>query len=136
MASATHPSQTFIPWVVTGFLKAAKACVCVCTRTHTHTFSHVRLFATPPGPSVPRTFQARILQWVPFPSPGYLPDPGMEVLSLVSPALARCVLYQLSHRGSPMKAYAYPKTGYGRQFFFPEGSLVCNNKFYSFLVTC
>ena len=65
-----------------------------------------------------RIFQARILQWVPFPSPGYLADPGMEVLSLVSPALARCVLYQLSHWGSPMKAYAYPKTGYGRQFFF------------------
>ena len=34
-------------------------------------------------------FQPRILEWVPFPIPGDLPDPGIEHESLVSPALAR-----------------------------------------------
>ena len=33
-------------------------------------------------------FQARILEWSPFPSPGDPPDPQMEPMSLTSPALA------------------------------------------------
>ena len=32
----------------------------------------------PPGSSVHGIFQARILAWVPVPSPGDLPDPGIE----------------------------------------------------------
>ena len=40
---------------------------------------------SPPGSSVHGILQARILEWVPFPSPGDLPDPGIE---LKSPALA------------------------------------------------
>ena len=31
--------------------------------------------------------QARILEWVVFPTPGDLPDPGIEPISLASPAL-------------------------------------------------
>ena len=38
-----------------------------------------------PGSSVHGISQARILQWLPFPSPGDLPDPGNK---LISPALA------------------------------------------------
>ena len=38
-----------------------------------------------PASSVHGIFQARILEWLPFLSPGDLPDPGMEP---VSPALA------------------------------------------------
>ena len=38
-----------------------------------------------PGPSVHGISQARILEWLPFPSPEHLPDPGIEP---VSPALA------------------------------------------------
>ena len=34
-----------------------------------------------PGSSVHGTLQARILEWVPFSSPGDLPDPGMESAS-------------------------------------------------------
>ena len=34
---------------------------------------------------------------LPFPSPGVLPDPGVEPVSLMSPALARWVLYH-QHR--------------------------------------
>ena len=36
------------------------------------------------GSSIHGIFQARILKWVAFPAPGYLPDPGIEP---VSPAL-------------------------------------------------
>ena len=32
----------------------------------------------PPGSFVHGTLQARILEWEPFPSPGYLPNPGIE----------------------------------------------------------
>ena len=32
----------------------------------------------PPGPSVHGILQARMLEWVPFPTPGDLPDPGIE----------------------------------------------------------
>ena len=38
-----------------------------------------------PVSSVHGIFQGRILEWVPFPSPGDLPDPGIEP---TSPALA------------------------------------------------
>ena len=40
---------------------------------------------SPPGSSVHGIFQARILEPVPFPTPGDLPNPGMES---VSPALS------------------------------------------------
>ena len=43
---------------------------------------------SPPGPWVHGTFQARVLEWVPFPTPGYLPDPGIAPSSLASSALA------------------------------------------------
>ena len=41
-----------------------------------------------PGSSVHGISQARILVWVAVPSPGDLPDPGMEPESLTSPAWA------------------------------------------------
>ena len=40
------------------------------------------------GSSVHGLFQAKILDWVAFPPPGDLPDPGVKSVSLVSPALA------------------------------------------------
>ena len=40
-----------------------------------------------PGSSVHVILQARILEWVPFPSPGDLPDPGIKTESPVSLAL-------------------------------------------------
>ena len=33
---------------------------------------------SPPGSSVHGILQARILEWLPFPPPGDLPDPGIE----------------------------------------------------------
>ena len=49
--------------------------------------SRVHLFATlmdgsPPGSSVHGIFQARILEWLPFPTPGDLSNPGIEPTSL------------------------------------------------------
>ena len=41
--------------------------------------------SSPPGSSVHGLLQARILEWVAIPTPGNLPDPGIEP---VSPALA------------------------------------------------
>ena len=41
-----------------------------------------------PGSSVPGILQARILEWVPCPPPGDLPDAGIEFESLKSPELA------------------------------------------------
>ena len=39
-----------------------------------------------PGSFVHRILQARILEWVAMPSPGDLPDPGIESTSLMSSA--------------------------------------------------
>ena len=39
------------------------------------------------GSSVHGISQARMLEWVAFPSPGHLPNPGIEAVSLMSPAL-------------------------------------------------
>ena len=36
---------------------------------------------SPPGSSVYGILQARILEWVAIPSPGDLPDPGIELSS-------------------------------------------------------
>jgi len=43
------------------------------------------LDCSPPGSSVHGIFQVKILEWLPFPSPGDLPDPGIESMS---PAVA------------------------------------------------
>ena len=53
------------------------------------------------GSSVRGILQARILEWVPFPPPGDLPDPGIEPLSPKACALVADSL-PLSHVGSLM----------------------------------
>ena len=37
-----------------------------------------RIDGSPPGSPVPGILQARTLEWVPFSSPGDLPDPGIK----------------------------------------------------------
>ena len=56
-------------------------------------FSRVRLCGTPwtaacQAPLSMGILQARTLEWVPYPSPGDLPHPGIEPSSHRSPALA------------------------------------------------
>jgi len=46
------------------------------------------LGCNPPGSSVHGVSQRRILEGLPFPPPGGLPDPGVEPTSLAPPALA------------------------------------------------
>ena len=50
-----------------------------------------------PGSSIHGIFQAIVLEWVAIPSPGDLPDPGIQ------PGSSDCrqTLYHLSHQGSP-----------------------------------
>ena len=57
---------------------------------------------SPTGSSVHGTFQARILEGVelPFPTPGYLPSPGIESKSLEYLALAGR-FFALCHLASP-----------------------------------
>ena len=62
-------------------------CVCVCM------LSCVQLFATPwtvahQAPLSMEFFRQEYWSGLPFPSPGDLPDPGIEPMSLASPALA------------------------------------------------
>ena len=68
--------------------------------------SRVRLFATQ-WTIRPWNSQARVLEWVAFPSPGDLPNPAFEPWS---PAWRGRILYQLSHQGSPriLEWVAYP----------------------------
>ena len=54
---------------------------------------------SPLGSSVPGILQARIVEWVPLPSPGDLPDPGIKP---GSPALQVDSFYHLNHQGSPL----------------------------------
>ena len=42
-----------------------------------------------PDSSIHGSLQARILEWIAFPPPGDLPDLGIDLESLVSPALER-----------------------------------------------
>ena len=55
---------------------------------------------SPPDSSGHGILQARILEWVPCPPPGDLPDPGTKPASPMAPALEVDSL-QLSHQGSP-----------------------------------
>ena len=61
----------------------------VCVLGH---FSHVQFlvapWTVPPGFSVHGISQAGIVNRLPFPSPGDLPNLGIEAASLMSPALA------------------------------------------------
>ena len=50
------------------------------------------------GSSVHRILWARILEWVAFPSPGNLPDPGIEP---GSPELQELIVYRLRYQESP-----------------------------------
>ena len=43
---------------------------------------------SPPGSSVHGNLHSRILEWIVMPSLRYLPDPGIEPMSLMIPALA------------------------------------------------
>ena len=46
--------------------------------------------------------------WLPFPPPGDLPDPGIKLTSLITPALAgRLFTMSTNHLGSPIQSLVY-----------------------------
>ena len=71
--------------------------ISVCVRTHAHTPSCLTVYnpvdCSPPGSSVHGILQARILEWLPLPTPGNLPNPGIEPASLASPCIDRQIPY-------------------------------------------
>ena len=54
-----------------------------------------------PGFSVHGIFEQEYWSGLPFPTPGDLPDPGIEPASIVSPALAGGFFLPLCHLESP-----------------------------------
>ena len=63
-----------------------------------------------PGSSVHAIFKARVLEWLPFPSPGDLPDPGIEP---GSPSLqANALPSEPSRWEESSQAYAKTKLGF------------------------
>ena len=63
-------------------------CVCVCSVAHSCLTLHALMGRSPPGSCACGIFHARILGWVTMPSSRDLPIPGIEPMTLVSPALA------------------------------------------------
>ena len=62
-------------------------CVCVCILvTQSCPTLWDPMDCRPPGSSVQGIFQSKILEWVPFPSPGDLPNPGIKPRSPASQA--------------------------------------------------
>ena len=69
-------------------LEGNGACTCVCSLAQSCATPCSPMYCGPPGSSIHRVSQARMLVWLPFLSPGGLSDPGMEPTNLASPALA------------------------------------------------
>ena len=70
-------------------------CMWVCTLS----LQPYPMHCSPPGPSVHEILQARTLEWVAVPSSRDLPDPGIEPMTPVAPALQADSL-PLTHQGS------------------------------------
>ena len=67
-------------------------CVCVCVCMHVYMLSWVQLFVTPwmvasQAPLSMEFSRQEHLSGLPFPTPGDLPNPGIEPMSLAPPAL-------------------------------------------------
>ena len=67
-------------------------CVCACVHTQSCLTLCNPMDCSPPGFSVPGISQTRILEQLPFPTTGDLPNPGVETASPASPELAGGVL--------------------------------------------
>ena len=69
-------------------------CVCVCVCAQSHPTLCNPIYCGLPGSSVHGISQARILEWLPFPSPGHLPNSGkIKPTSLVSSCIHKWILY-------------------------------------------
>ena len=91
--------SAFPPWNKLCLAMVYDLCVCMCVYmcawAHSVAQSHL-ILCNPvdcglPGASVHGILQARILEWVPFPPPGDLPNPGKQ---LVPPSIS-CICKQI-----------------------------------------
>ena len=92
-----------------GMISILGVCVCVCVCVLS-CLVRVQLFAAPwtiahQAPLSMRFSRQEYGSGLPFPSPGDLPDPGMETVSLAAPALAG----ELFTTKPPRKFLMYPK---------------------------
>ena len=75
--------------------------ICVCAwPLHSCPTLRDPVSCSPPGSSVRGILQAGILEWLPCPPPGDLPDPGIKPAAFMSPALAGG-LFAASSTGKP-----------------------------------
>ena len=79
----------------------------------------------PPGSSVLGLLQARILEWVPFPSPGDFPDPGVEPRS---PALQVNSLSSGHQRSPEHTLYVFNSLWLRRYFILVNVLCILDNK--------
>ena len=75
--------NTKVPW---NLKKRTTTCVRTCSVMSIQLCEPMD--CNPPGSSVHGISQAKILEWIAISTPGNLPDPEIEPMSLVSPALA------------------------------------------------
>ena len=61
--------------------------VCVCSVAQSWPSVCDHMDCSPPGSSIHGIFQARMLEWLPFPTSGDLPDPRIKSASLAYPSL-------------------------------------------------
>ena len=90
--------------LITIFKVVSELCVCVSAHTQSYLMLCDCMDCSLLGSSVHGIFQARILEWLPLPSPWNLPCPGTEPRSPVSLTLAGALL-PLYHLGSPKSHY-------------------------------
>ena len=94
---APHPN-CLNPWHLCPWVQALSSVSKMGWRTCSAVVQHVSMLShfslcnpiehSPPGSSAHRILQARYWSRLPLPSPGDLPDAGIETVSLASPALA------------------------------------------------
>ena len=78
---------------------SSELCVCQVASVVSDSLQPYGRDCSPPGSSVHGILQARILEWLPWPPPGDLPDPGIEPTSLMPPALAGGLFTTSATRG-------------------------------------
>ena len=85
-------------------------CVCICAQSCLTLCNPMD--CSPPGFSVHGVFQARILEGLPFPTPGDLSDPGTEptTTTLVLPALAGGLFTAVPPGKPPLKNICMTKS--------------------------
>ena len=107
----TYPT-TLDPWLRLSVLRSAAAAAAKSLQSCPILCDPID--GSPPGSPVPGIPQARTLEWIAMPSPGDLPDPGIEPETPAAPALQADSLL-LSHQGSPNTIYQRAKVTFVSQ---------------------